>query len=284
MIGSSIRDCTSDVAAQLPDRYNKESIASCLETGITSFLAGSGAKMCVNNANRTVARYQLGNFKADLTLKSFRSQLLGASLQSLGVFGGRELLGAGEKAPETAAELAKDFSKNFAAGVLGGLMMHPCCIPFYFLPAEKHKQGLLPNYNALKAVLSDHKGLMMRGVVPRGISTGIEFGVYFTMKNALKEHIDNPVVLEAVSSLPAILGAVPFHQRYIDAMNGKTQNQRTELPKTRPDPLTAVRMPTVASLLTRHQKAFIMFTMINMTELAILDALKNYLSEPMGLP
>lgn len=185
--------------------------------------------------------------------------------------------------PETPVAVVKDFSKNFAAGVLGGLMMHPCCIPFYFLPAEKHKQGLLPNLNAFVAVIKNDKLLLFRGTIPRAISTGTEFGVYFTVKNALKAHIDNPFQLEVASSLPAILGAVPWHQRYIDAMNSKTHHaDARSTPATGLEGASKATRAPVNGLLSRHQKAFVLFTAINMTELAILDALNNALSNAPG--
>jgi hypothetical protein len=236
-----------------------------------SILAGSIAKVCVNNMNRSIARYQLGSFQPDFTLKSARSQLFGASLQSLGVFKTRELLGAGTQKPKTGLAISSEFAKNFTAGVVGGLAMHPCCIPFYYLPAEKNKTGPMPSLNSFVAVVKENPNILKRGVFPRAMSTGTEFGVYFTLKHLLKDDIENPVALEVASSLPAILGAIPWHQQYIDAINNKAAV------KTTSDAINAVDKKAISQFFSRHRIAFVLFTATNMLELAILDYTKSKL-------
>lgn len=236
------------------------------EPSLTASLAtGMIAKICVNNLNRTVARFQLGYFKPDLTFHSAKSQLFGASIQSLGVFKTRELLKA-DHTDDTAASHVVNFGKNFTAGVVGGLAMHPACVPFFYMQATPAQNTLFPSIRTFASMAIQKKEVFTRGIGFRGMSTGLEFGVYFTLKNLNQNNIENSLTREITSSLPAILLAVPFHQKYIQAMNTEPNTVQTQ-------GKAWFKMPS-----PRHFSAFLLFTAINMLELGVLDQARKQLT------
>ncbi len=236
---------------------------------LSSFFSGGIAKFCVNNIDRSIVSFHLGYFKPDLKITSAKSQLLGSSVQSFVLFKAQDTIGLShQEQPHDLAQYSSTFAGNYLAGSLAGVAMSPFCMPFYYLKSDQHKTGPFPSLKAFVQVTKENPSVLARGLVPRAISTGLEFGIYFTLKAALQESKHTELECELYSSLPAILASVPFHQKYISDLNRNTDTK--SLAKTFEKKLFSI--PKVSP---RTSISFVLFSVSNILELAILDRSKK---------
>lgn len=231
----------------------------------TGLATGSLSKLCFNNLNKSISNYQLGAPKIlDHSFTTMRGQLIGAGMQGLGLFATKAAL---QRDDQSTSERT---AANMAAGAVGGLLMSPACVPFFYKPAEALRTGVAPITTAMFKVFQKEPSVFARGLLARGLCTALEFGTYFSLKEEYQKSTGQQEVdltKKAAFALPAIVMAMPFHQVYIQQMNTGESLSAALKRFVQQDPTAATG--------NRHRVCLGLFIASAMGELMVIDALKK---------